>query len=401
MANKLYEESHVQGIANNIRDMNLGSDTYKISEMPTAMQSNVEEKDYQSKLMNHIITELQNKTSGGITPTGTIDISENDTYDVTEYASVVVDVPSSGGGTGTFTLDYGWGQGASTFCYVNSDGIVDILGEQVGRTVINDIKVGSCFFVVFQQSVSIASKTFVNCKMSSPLAPSAYLIYVYDTPASLVISTSCFLPDTEITLADGTRKAIKDITYDDSLLVWDFDEGKYGTSDICWLTREGLHNGHYYRLTFSDGTTLCTTGQNSNHKIYNVDDQFFEGVAYIEMGKRVFTENGIVTVVNREYIEEEVEYYNLMTTGKINCFANGVLTSDRYGNLYPIDNMRYVKGDRPIRPYSEFEAVGIKKYWYDNIRLGESDETIEKAIDYVDKCESQMRDINLVTEWGQ
>lgn len=163
----------------------------------------------------------------------------------------------------------------------------------------------------------------------------------------------------------------------------------------------GLMNDHYYKLTFSDGNTLCTTGQNSNHRVYNVDKQIFDGVANIGIGERVFTENGIVTITNKEYIEEEIEYYNLMTTGAINCFANGVLTSDRYGNLYPIDNMRYVKGNRQIRPYSEFEAVGIKRYWYDNIRLGESDESIEKAIDYVGKCESQMRDINRVTEWGQ
>lgn len=353
----------------------------------------------QSDLMQEIITELQNKTSGGITPTGTIDITENGTYDVTEYASAVVDVPSSGGGkAGTFHIDFGYTRGASNSAYVNSSGVLTNGGTMQGSADLN-VLTGTCIFMQCMNSPNMPKWTVTNCEVFTSFGPYMVMIHILDTPASAIVSASCFLPDTLITLADGTRKMVKDITYDDRLLVWDFDKGEYGTADICWLTREGLHNGHYYKLTFSDGTTLCTTGQNSNHKIYNVDDQFFEGVAYIEMGKRVFTENGIVTVVNREYIEEEVEYYNLMTTGKINCFANGVLTSDRYGNLYPIDNMRYVKGDRPIRPYSEFEAVGIKKYWYDNIRLGESDESIEKAIDYVEKCESQMRDINRVTEW--
>lgn len=79
-----------------------------------------------------------------------------------------------------------------------------------------------------------------------------------------------------------------------------------------------------------------------------------------------------------------------MTSGKINCFANGILTSDRYGNLYPIANMKYVKDGRTIRPYSEYEAVGIDRYWYDNLRLGENTETVEKSKEYVWKCIGQM-----------
>lgn len=42
-----------------------------------------------------------NPTSSGITPTGSLSITENGTYDVTNYAEAVVDVPqSSGGGSG-------------------------------------------------------------------------------------------------------------------------------------------------------------------------------------------------------------------------------------------------------------------------------------------------------------
>ena len=202
---------------------------------------------------------------------------------------------------------------------------------------------------------------------------------------------SCFLPDTLITLADGTKKQIKDITYSDKLKVWNFDEGKYDESSICWLTRSGLKNHHYYKLTFSDGTTLCTTGRNSNHRVYNADDRLFDGVASIEIGKRVFTENGIVTLTNKEYIEEEIEYYNLITEYTFGCFANGVLTSDRYGNTYPIsEDMKFIKDGRQVRPYSEFEAVGISRYWYNALRLGEQTESLESTKKYIRKLELQM-----------
>ena len=111
----------------------------------------------------------------------------------------------------------------------------------------------------------------------------------------------------------------------------------------------------------------------------------------IEVGAHVFTENGIVTITDKQYIEEEVEYYNLITKQHFNCFANGVLTSDRYGNIYPIgDDMIFIKNGRPIRPYSEFEAVNIKRYWYDTLRLGENTETINETRKYITKLEAQM-----------
>ena len=209
----------------------------------------------------------------------------------------------------------------------------------------------------------------------------------------LVQYSSCFLSGTQITLADGTRKNVEDITYNDVLKVWNFDTGEYDTATICWLTKPKLKNYHYYKLTFSDGTILKTTGQKSNHKVYNVDERYFKGVNITEIGDRIFTENGIVTVVNKEYIEEEVLYYNLITSLRFGCFANGVLTSDRYGNIYPIDeNMMFVKGDRQVRPYSEFEEAGISRYWYDNLRLGENTETVEETKKYIGRLESQMRE---------
>lgn len=218
---------------------------------------------------------------------------------------------------------------------------------------------------------------------------------------TLQVVVSCFLPGTLITLADGTKKPIENISYDDVIRVWDFDNGCMGEAGVCWLTTSGLRNDHYYRITFDDGTVLRATGQNSNHKFFNVDTQRFEGVAYCEVGDRIYGENGIVTVAAKEYIEEEIEYFNLMTDRAINCFADGILTSDRYGNLYPIADMRYIKEDRYLRPYSEFEAAGVARYWYDHIRLGESTDSMETVKDYVAKCECQMSDLERVKAYAQ
>lgn len=221
----------------------------------------------------------------------------------------------------------------------------------------------------------------------------AELLAMYDANESIAFNAnaSCFLAGTKIALADGTYKNIEDVTYNDRLKVWDFDNGNYGEAEICWITARNLHNYHYYQLTFDDGTILRTTGTNSNHKVYNVDERFFKGVDKTQIGDRIFSEHGIVTVVNKEYIEEDVLYYNLITSKKFGCFADGILTSDRYGNMYPIDeNMMFVKDEREVRPYSEFEAVEISQYWYDNLRLGEMKDSLESIKEYIERLESQM-----------
>ena len=71
MSKVLVEESNLSSIASAIRSKVGGSTPYKPSEMAAAI--------------NEIDT-------GGITPTGSITITENGTVDVTQYASAVVNV---------------------------------------------------------------------------------------------------------------------------------------------------------------------------------------------------------------------------------------------------------------------------------------------------------------------
>lgn len=306
----------------------------------------------------------------------------------------------SGGGSNkapyTLTL-----KGSSTFfkeiTYINSNFEASSTGKLSFPYVLEMYSPSFAIFLDYPGNVAL---TLSNCihngmwsytgNITSNQRFTDYMVTDFHS-ATVTFPASCFLPDTLITLANGTKTQIKDLTYSDKLLVWNFDDGKLDTASICWLTTSGLKNEHYYKLTFSDGTILKTTGQNSNHKIYNVDERFFKGVDKTEIGDRIFSENGIVTVTNKEYIEEEVEYYNLITTKYINCFAEGILTSDRYGNMYQHDeNMMNIQDGRTIRPYSEFEAVGIKRYWYDTLCLGEVNGTINEIKNYIDKLECQM-----------
>lgn len=80
MSKVLVEKSSLTGISGVIREKLNVSTTYKPSQMPAAIRS----------------------IQSGITPTGTKSITENGTYDVTNYASVLINV-SGGGGSDLIT----------------------------------------------------------------------------------------------------------------------------------------------------------------------------------------------------------------------------------------------------------------------------------------------------------
>ena len=54
--------------------------------------------------------------------------------------------------------------------------------------------------------------------------------YILNEPMIINFCTStCFIEGTQISLGNGLTKNVEDITYDDELLVWNFDEGKFDT----------------------------------------------------------------------------------------------------------------------------------------------------------------------------
>lgn len=196
--------------------------------------------------------------------------------------------------------------------------------------------------------------------------------------------------DAEITLSDFTTKNIKDITYDDELLVWDFDNGCLATAKPLWIRKEGKVC-EYTELTFDNGTTLKLVGPVNRlvHRIFNYDTQCFEYGNFVPIGSRTFTDTGETPrLVSIRVIKDEVPYYNIITKYYVNLFANGILTSCRYSNTYDIKNMKYVKENRrtPIEDY------GVNERWYDGLRLGEIDPqkiSIQTTKEYIAKLEER------------
>jgi hypothetical protein len=178
----------------------------------------------------------------------------------------------------------------------------------------------------------------------------------------------CFPAGTMITLSNGTKKAIEDIGYDDNILVWNFDLGEYASAKPIWIKASETAT-EYNVLTFSDGSVLKTVG---NHHIFNKQAERFTHTmtADTPIGTVTVNEQGEeITLVSAEVVKESVEFYNVWTEYHLNMFAQGVLTSNRFNNTYPIVSMKFVKGNTELRDLSEFNGIDPK--WIQGLRLQE------------------------------
>ncbi len=86
----------------------------------------------------------------------------------------------------------------------------------------------------------------------------------------------------------------------------------------------------------------------------------------------------------------------------MNLFANGILTSCVFSNIYPIENMKYVKDDNEK---INIDNLKIDKKYIDGLRLnevpinfrGSKEETIKYINDYVNRLDSnEKNDVSIM-----
>lgn len=200
------------------------------------------------------------------------------------------------------------------------------------------------------------------------------------TSLTFYMPQPCFVKGTKITMSNGKKKAVEDITYKDNLLVWDFDLKEKSQAEPLWITKKLVAN-NYKLVTLDDGKQMKLVGAGEDcHRLFCIEDGEFVHANNM-VGKTTIYEDGTQhKVVSCEVIKEDVEYYNIITYHHMNLYAEDVLTSCRYSNLYPIEDMRYVKDGRTIRPQSEYNVED--KYYY-GLRLGESQIDLDETLKYI------------------
>ena len=220
-----------------------------------------------------------------------------------------------------------------------------------------------------------------------------------DTFTFLRSCYTCFKEDTEITLSDLSKKKIQDITYNDKLLVWDFDNGCMNVDNVFWIKKEEIAD-YYYHITLENGNTIDLIGSNGKcHRLFNYDDQIFESATDL-IGKNIYTRQGIFKVVDCVRINESCKFYNIITEHHINLFANDILTSCKYNNALPIVNMKFVKNDVEIdsTKLRKLMLAGLKSddiKWYNVLNLQyNNDKSIEDTIKYIENCKRSRKNLD-------
>ena len=162
---------------------------------------------------------------------------------------------------------------------------------------------------------------------------------------------SCITGETRVTLSDGSKKAIKDITYSDELLVWDFFNGNYTTVPSALIANHGYGEWYVITMTFEDGTVIEAV---NSHAFFNADLNEFVMITpesfneYIGHSFVKATEDGTTTIklvdcsVNKEYTDS----YSLVSSLHYNFIVEDVfsLTKSVFNLIAGIevgDNLMY------------------------------------------------------------
>lgn len=214
-------------------------------------------------------------------------------------------------------------------------------------------------------------------------------LYTIRGDGTLYIARICFAKGTIITLHDGSKKEVQNISYSDELLVWDFDNSCYASAKPLWIKKTEI-SSYYYRCVFENGIVLNLIGSDGKcHRVFSLDDNRFESATDC-VGKTVVTTSGATKLLSCERVDESVEYYNIITNYHMNLFANDILTSCRLNNLYPIENMRFVKEDRDNISIEQYN--GIDNNFYCGLRLYERKaEDIDMLNEYINRLYVRMQ----------
>lgn len=280
-----------------------------------------------------------------------------------------------------YTLD---GKMTISFVYVNSTGedtgissVKNSSGTIMTQVVVDKNMtfaeiMASCGLTLYTPKDATITSSNFNSSFNTSYWDQGAVSTVFKKDTTIKFySYTCFNADTEVLVYDEkqkriVRKKIKDITYNDVLVVWNFDEGKLDYAKPIWIKKETT-SGKTTIFTFEDGTKLKVVG---THHAFDANKQKFVNTKDLVVGDELIDSNGEAKMITAIDVElKEVKCYSVISNYHMNIFTNGILTSEDLNNLYTISGMKFVKENRKLNTIKDFE--GVDKELFDGFRLAE------------------------------
>ena len=162
----------------------------------------------------------------------------------------------------------------------------------------------------------------------------------------------CFAPGTMITLSDGSKKAIEDVTANDRIITWNFFTGAYEAQDISLLVDHGEAEYTVANMTFSDDTMLRTIADhglfdiNLNRFVYPLPETCEEFIGHRFVKCDPASGGYSVVTMTDAYMTTEVTHaYSITSAYNSNAIAAGLLTvappEEFYNWVKMGDTLRY------------------------------------------------------------
>jgi len=149
-------------------------------------------------------------------------------------------------------------------------------------------------------ATNVQSQTFILMPFATNASGTGY-----GAPIAGTGTDPCLVRGTMITMADMSRVAVENITYNDDILVWDFDLGEFASAKPVWIKKTQTAVVSCL-LTFSDDSELRIVGDSPKaHRIFNKEAGKFTYGSMPEtpIGTTTFNDQGEeITLISKEWI---------------------------------------------------------------------------------------------------
>ena len=282
---------------------------------------------------NHVINEctlkkndINSRTYDYYTTTSLVLQNENSLYiNSVNYCKFTIDSISSA------NVNVILNNGGGYLVNIN-EGIIESVTKFSGQSKTNGaifyVTKGSEFNARFVNTNSSTNNSLTITGTNRSTVTTSYQTYIVSSDVQIKLNAGCLLPNTLVTMADGTYKEIQYLVPGDMVIVFNHETGKLDIAPVTFNEYEDEQWFNVIHLVFDNGSNI---GVISEHGFFDLDTMKYE---YIDesnyqdfIGHRFYTIDGTPTTLIDVYVEKEYTMcYSLPSYYHLNLFTEDILS---------------------------------------------------------------------------